>query len=565
MKKIIIAISIVFALMIPLSGQIMTLHLSNGQIDTLQLANIELMYLSDSNTVVTRLQAPVNGARDVDQTPEFSWQHIRDKKYEVLISTDVDFADTLHFITNIDTNVYRLSTVLDIQTRFYWKVRIQDEELWTASWYFTTYIPSPPKKVFSWALLPSDIYGSVRLKTNYSSEVDSFLFVYSFNGLSFLDTIYCDTSSMTLNELNPDSCYFMRVAGINGAGIGPLSEVLAISVSTVEDPVLIVNGFDRQTTGNSRNFIIQHAKAVLDLGYSLVSATNEAMTDDLLSFPFYSAMIYILGEESTADETFSNAEQDIVENYLKAGGKLFVSGAEIAWDLDHKGSTSDKAFCHNYLHLAYAQDAPNGATGTYYNVYATGDTIFSDLSSFSFDNGTHGTYNVRYPDVFTPQNDAITFLKYTGCNSGAAGVVYEGIFPGGSAPGKIMVLGFPFETVYPHEKRIGIMREFFQFVEYGLAIDNEIAIPAKNCIDQNYPNPFNPRTSISFQLSAFCNVDLSIYDMKGSLTEVLFNGNSDVGRYEIMWNASNAATGMYICVMRVDNVIVDSRKMLLIK
>ncbi len=333
----------------------MTLHLSNGQIDTLQLSDIKLMYLNDSNTVVTRLQVPVNGARDVEQTPEFSWRHISGKKYELLISAEESFVDTVFFIAGVDTNVYRPNIVLDIQTRFYWKVRIQGEELWTAPWYFSTYVPSIPEKLKSFALLPSETHGSVMLKTHYSSSVDSFLIIHSFDGLSFLDTIYCDTAGMTLSELNPDSCYFMKVAGINGAGIGPLSEVLAVSVSTVEDPVLIINGFDRQTTGNSQNFIKQHAKAVLELGYSLVSATNEAMTDGLLSFPFYAAMIYILGEESTADETFSNSEQDIIEDYLKLGGKLFVSGAEIAWDLDYKGTTSDKAFCHEFLHLACLQ------------------------------------------------------------------------------------------------------------------------------------------------------------------------------------------------------------------
>ncbi|MCK5817356.1 MAG: T9SS type A sorting domain-containing protein [Candidatus Marinimicrobia bacterium] len=565
MKKIIFIFPIVFLLFVSLQAQIMTLHLSGGSIDTVSISKSSLIYFTDPNVEITRLETPINGATNVQMMPEFSWRHVPGKKFELLISKDLDFADTLYCITNIDTNVYFLRQALDMQSRFYWKVRIQGKELWTATWYFNTYMPAMPGKIKSFALLPSDTFGSVRLKTNYSSEVDSFLVIYGFNGVSFLDTIYCDTASMLLDDLNADSCYFMKIAGMNGAGIGPLSEVLAISVSTVEDPVLIINGFDRTTTGNSHNFIRQHASAILDLGYTLVSATNEAMTDSLLNFPFYSAMIYILGEESTADETFSHAEQDIMESYLKSGGKLFISGAEIAWDLDYKGGTSDKVFCHNYLHMAYVQDAPNGATGTYYNVYATGDTIFSDLSSFSFDNGTHGTYNVRYPDVLTPLNDAQAFLKYTGCNTGAAGVVYEGTFPGGSTPGKIMVLGFPFETIYPAEKRIAVMGEFFQFVEHGLAVDDKIAIPRENCLHQNYPNPFNPRTVISYQLSAFGKVELSIYDMRGSLIKQLINEHIEAGKYELTWDASNLPSGVYMSMLKVDGYIFDCRKMILIK
>lgn len=565
MKKSIIFILLIIPMLSTAYAQNMTLHFNNGSVDTIRLVEDFQMYFSDTINTVVRLQVPVNGARNVTQRPLFSWQHVPGKEFELMISGNNTFADTLYHFTHIDTNSFLCETSLSVQTRYYWKLRIHGEELWTAPWYFTTYMPSLPEKVSSWALLPSDSYGSVQLKTHYLSEVDSFMVIYGFDGLSFFDTTYCDTASMFISGLDADSCYYMKIAAVNGAGIGPLSEVLSISATTVEQPVLIVNGFDRTTAGNSMDFIRQHAEAVLAQGYTLVSATNDALSDGLLSFPFYSELIYILGEESTADETFSTEEQSLIKEYLRSGGKLFVSGAEIAWDLDYKGSTSDKAFCHDFLHLAYRQDAPNGATGTYYNVYATGDTIFSDLSSLSFDNGTHGTYNVNYPDVFTPLNDASAFLKYTGCNTGAAGIVYQGMFPGGSSEGKIMVLGFPFETIYPAASRNAIMREFFQFTEYGLDVQDEIMIPTEHCLFQNYPNPFNPRTAISWQLSAFSHVELSIYDMRGVLIEELINDNVDAGRYELIWDASEKASGFYLCVMRVDNMIVDSRKMILIK
>ncbi|MCF7832654.1 MAG: hypothetical protein K9N05_03630 [Candidatus Marinimicrobia bacterium] len=382
MKKTIIIFLLLAAILSVTFAQNMTLHFTNGTIDTVQLDDGFQLYFSDTVNTVARLQAPVNGARNVAQRPEFSWRHVPGREFELLISDDDAFSDTLYHFTHIDTNSYVCEITLNVQTRYYWKIRIHGEELWTASWYFTTYMPSFPEKIYSLALLPADSFGSIQLKTHYPAEVDSFMVIYGFDGLSFSDTAYCDTADMFINGLDADSCYYMKVAAVNGAGTGPLSDVLAISVSTVVQPVLIVNGFDRTTAGNSHDFIRQHAEAVLAQGYTLVSATNDALTDGLLSFPYYSELIYILGEESTADETFSNAEQDIIENYLTSGGKVFISGAEIAWDIDYKGSVSDKAFCHNYLHLAYAQNAPNNATATYYNVNVVGDTIFSDLSSF---------------------------------------------------------------------------------------------------------------------------------------------------------------------------------------
>jgi hypothetical protein len=197
-------------------------------------------------------------------------------------------------------------------------------------------------------------------------------------------------------------------------------------------------------------------------------------------------------------------------------------------------------------------------------VYALGDTIFSDLSSFAFDNGTHGTYNVRYPDVFTPQNEAQTFLKYTGCNTGAAGIVYQGLFPGGSSEGKIMVLGFPFETVYPEAARTAILGEFFEFAEQGLAVE-DMAIPKEHRLLPNYPNPFNPSTTISYQLSETGNVDLTVYDLSGKKIETLISSIQSAGTYDYTWQAGNYSSGLYFVVFQVENNIIDIQKMTLLK
>ena len=53
----------------------------------------------------------------------------------------------------------------------------------------------------------------------------------------------------------------------------------------------------------------------------------------------YDVLVWILGEESTVDETFSAAERTLVQNFLSVPGRgLFVSGSELAWDLDNNDS-----------------------------------------------------------------------------------------------------------------------------------------------------------------------------------------------------------------------------------
>ncbi|MFA6619252.1 MAG: T9SS type A sorting domain-containing protein, partial [Candidatus Neomarinimicrobiota bacterium] len=347
------------------------------------------------------------------------------------------------------------------------------------------------------------------------------------------------------------------------SGCGPLSEMLFVTREYSPLPALIINGFDRQTAGNTGDLILRHAQALSEFENAIVSATNDAMLEGLLNFPNYCLVDYMLGEESTVDETFSSSEQEMIKAYLRSGGNLFVSGSEIAWDLDNKGSSSDKAFCHNFLHLEYFQDSPGGRAGTVYSVEATGDSIFLGLGVFNFDNGSHGTYNVRYPDVFKPRGDAQTCLKYPGY-SGAAGVVYQGLFPGGTTPGKIMVLGFPFETVYPEQKRVALMGSFIQLAHHGLPVE-ESMFPDKHQLLANYPNPFNPLTRIAYQLKTKSQLELSIYDMNGKKLAVLADNIQAAGRYDYNWNASNFASGIYLVIMKVDGQLVGSQKMTLLK
>jgi hypothetical protein len=63
---------------------------------------------------------------------------------------------------------------------------------------------------------------------------------------------------------------------------------------------------------------------------------------------------------------------------------------------------------------------------------------------------------------------------------------------------------------------------------------------------QNYPNPFNPKTAISCQWPAAAQVKLAIYDLLGREVSTLLNGVQPPGRYTVTWDATGAASGMYV-------------------
>jgi hypothetical protein len=81
---------------------------------------------------------------------------------------------------------------------------------------------------------------------------------------------------------------------------------------------------------------------------------------------------------------------------------------------------------------------------------------------------------------------------------------------------------------------------------------------------QNYPNPFNPTTSISFDLPQAMNVNLSVYNMAGQEVATLVNGVQSAGQNNVLFNASNLPSGVYLYRLVTAGTVV-TKKMTLIK
>ncbi len=306
---------------------------------------------------------------------------------------------------------------------------------------------------------------SLRLIASPQIDITHFLIQRGSDGISFPIVQRLHKDSLLLTGLTPDQPVYIKIAAVSNYDTSAYSEVLGAVPSLCEASVLIVNGFDRASAGNTYNFIRQHGGAFFSNTYSFVSCTNEALVNGLVVADSFRLVDYILGNESTVNESFSTAEQTIISNYLMRGGMLLVSGAEIGWDLDHMGSTVDQSFYHNFLKAAYVNDAPNGQTGVYYQVQPSASSVFSGIPVFSFDNGTHGTFNVNYPDVISAQGGATNCFEYSGLTANYAGICFSGVFPGGSSPGKLLNLGFPFETVYPETTRNLLMQSFLNYFD----------------------------------------------------------------------------------------------------
>jgi hypothetical protein len=81
---------------------------------------------------------------------------------------------------------------------------------------------------------------------------------------------------------------------------------------------------------------------------------------------------------------------------------------------------------------------------------------------------------------------------------------------------------------------------------------------------QNYPNPFNPTTKISWQSPVSSHQTLKVYDVLGNEVATLVNEFREAGSYEVVFNASSLASGIYFYKLQAGS-FVETKKMILMK
>jgi hypothetical protein len=103
-------------------------------------------------------------------------------------------------------------------------------------------------------------------------------------------------------------------------------------------------------------------------------------------------------------------------------------------------------------------------------------------------------------------------------------------------------------------------------------IDGESAAstaPLRFALYQNHPNPFNPTTQIGFDLDRADAVDLSIYDIKGSLVRELVGRRMEPGPYSETWDGKDqhgrdVASGVYFYRLQAGTRTL-TRKLILLR
>ena len=123
-----------------------------------------------------------------------------------------------------------------------------------------------------------------------------------------------------------------------------------------------------------------------------------------------------------------------------------------------------------------------------------------------------------------------------------------------------------YDTLLSNEDRLAIEEYLNQ--KYNLIVSVEeikvlLTIPETFSLEQNYPNPFNPTTTISWQSPVSSHQTLKVYDVLGNEVATLVNEDKSAGSYEIIFDASQLSSGVYIYRLTAGNFSATNKMTLL--
>jgi hypothetical protein len=212
---------------------------------------------------------------------------------------------------------------------------------------------------------------------------------------------------------------------------------------------------------------------------------------------------------------------------------------------------------NGYLFVAFA-----ATSGEVWTQTADSTAYFAGHFMYSSDGGETWTD----PEVFTPSGSPLLDWRYPSIvpsspvsalddNVITVHMVMQGdTIPASNVSATIGTMPVAVSAQYYHISTEIIL----------VGVDDDISAPLEFTLVQNYPNPFNPSTSIKYSLAAQSPVTLKVYDILGNEVATLVNTVQGTGVYEVNFNASNLASGLYFYTLKAGN-FTSTKKMMLLK
>ncbi|HKB87954.1 MAG TPA: T9SS type A sorting domain-containing protein [Ignavibacteriaceae bacterium] len=204
-------------------------------------------------------------------------------------------------------------------------------------------------------------------------------------------------------------------------------------------------------------------------------------------------------------------------------------------------------------------------TDQYYgDTLATANNYYAGWFTYSVDSGKTWNAPVKFTPDETPMRDwrYVSMAQLNAVVSDSMCTVHM-TMTADTIPGSTVNTTDPNYPVAVSAEFVGINTTVtIPQIAVGVKDDNNKLY--KFNLAQNYPNPFNPTTRISYSIAERNNVSIKVYDMLGREVTTLVNTTRDAGNYEVNFDASKLASGLYIYKIQAGSY-VQSKKMLLLK
>src|SRR5690606_10275164 len=176
------------------------------------------------------------------------------------------------------------------------------------------------------------------------------------------------------------------------------------------------------------------------------------------------------------------------------------------------------------------------------------DNYWFDALIYKF--GSGGVDFVHYDD-----STSVFDLKYTSNTTGTPTVFGPGLTINDHPTGLTSYITIPrLVEFYDAGGEVGVMylgfnggnnNIYYDRLSAVTNIHNGTVIANTYELKQNYPNPFNPSTKIAFSIPKNGFTSLKIYDMVGREVATLLSKDLQSGNYEVDFNGSKLASGVY--------------------
>lgn len=162
-------------------------------------------------------------------------------------------------------------------------------------------------------------------------------------------------------------------------------------------------------------------------------------------------------------------------------------------------------------------------------------------------------YNSDYSKIHTLKfnNDSV-FINTLKNDSTFTLLDSKFLYKAGTSAAPVYFWDQTYQELHITEFNYGIYRNY-KIDSLVSLVDDFLETKSHKIDFQVYPNPFNSKITISFNINKKTNVSLKIYDLVGREISELINQEVLPNNYEIKFEASGLASGIYFVVLRTRN------------